>query len=39
MQNDAKISESRASQLLGLSRTVLHNESKVQPANLNFRLG
>ena len=33
MQNDTKISESRACQMEGLSRTVLHYESKVQPEN------
>ena len=33
MQNDTKISERRACQLVGLSRTVLHYESKAQPAN------
>ena len=37
MQNDTKISERRACQLVGLSRTVLHYESKAQPANLKLQ--
>ena len=37
MQNDTKISERRACQLVGLSRTVLHYESKAQPANMQLQ--
>ena len=37
MQNDTKISERRACQLVGLSRTVLHYESKEQPANMQLQ--
>ena len=33
MQNHTEISERRACHLVGLSRTVLHYESKVRPAN------
>jgi len=33
MQESTKISERRACQLVGLSRTVLHYESKAQPEN------
>ena len=37
MQNDTKISERRACQLVGLSRTVLHYESKAQHANMQLQ--